>query len=487
MYKLCLGSIFKLLYFLVKRGEQNGLYKALFLVEGDPKYLPDNNISEQKSGTRQVNDDYVKHIKAIGIEELTSEYRKNLPRFIKKEMRIPVILALKKIVESDETLNGVEIGKPQYKKELFLKATTFDFYDVLASFIYYCCWINSNEYAKYVKKVEKKLLDFTDAEKKTIRLKSDTIIEIPTPISLSAISDDFAKTFKEVKPGGYFVETNALSNIRLFRLNTANNRFRIDTLEDFLGNQIDHYLIPRARWKKLVDERKTGQIIKESKKVLNGMDPQEVFSQLMLYSFMECALKAPKIFNAIDKLDRFGEPQKSAGTYFIPKGTIENDEHNHLVYGSCKVEDNLLLGLDNAIAQSNNIISDLSHERNSIERYLIDQTTANTLFSDEEIQFLKKVIIPSEKDDGEFAIDSLGIFVCYSTDALSKLKSLPFSEANKLLDSGLDNEILGCLPHLKELLGQYKLENKDIFLFFLPLEKATQDSNNVIKSLKESI
>lgn len=105
----------------------------------------------------------------------------------------------------------------------------------------------------------------------------------------------------------------------------------------------------------------------------------------------------------------------------------------------------------------------------------------------QEIQFLKKVIIPSEKDDDELAIDSLGIFVCYSTDALSKLKSLPFSEAAKLLDSNLDSEILGCLPHLKELLRQYELENKDIFLFFLPLEKATHDSNNVIIRLKESI
>lgn len=324
---------------------------------------------------------------------------------------------------------------------------TFDFYDLLGSFVYYFCFVNSNKYEKYIDKIYEKMLSCNSDKEMTIKLKSDTITEIPTPISLSAITDDFSKKFKEIKLSDYSINTYAISSIKLFRLNIADNRFRIDSLQEFLTNQVDHYILPRIRWKKLVDDRKTGQIAREA------------FSQLMLNSFMECALKAPKIFNAIDELDHYGKTSKSAGTYFIPKGTIDCDTHNHLVYGSCKVEDDLLVGLENAIIQSNDIISNLSYERGTIERCLLDQATANTLFSDLEIDYLKKVIIPNENNDNELVIDSLGIFICYSTDSLNNIRKVHLSEANKLLDSYLDNEITDCLPRLKELLNQYDLTN----------------------------
>ena len=202
---------------------------------------------------------------------------------------------------------------------------------------------------------------------------------------------------------------------------------------------------------------------------------------------MECALKAPKIFNATDKIDRFGKITKNSGTYFIPKGTIVDDSHNHLVYGSGKVEDNLSTGIEKAIIESSIIISDLAHGKNAIERFLLDQATANTLFFDSEIEHLKKVIIPSEDNEDELAVDSLGIFVCYSTASLEKVASVPLSEANKLIDSYVDKEIIDCLPHLENLLHQNNLANKDVFIFFMPLEKAKADSNGVITDLKGSI
>lgn len=488
MYKLCLGTIFKLLSLIIKRGEQNKLYKALFLVEGDPSYLPNNNISEEKSGKRQINSNYVSHIKDIGIGQLICEYRKTLSRFVLlKAKRIPIILALKKIVESDTSLDGVEIGKPKYKKELFLETTTFDFYDLLGSFVYYCCFINSNEYEKFISKIKPQILEFSDEEKAAIRLKSDTITEIPASLSLTAVTEDFSSTFKEIKMSDYSINIPALNSVKLFRLYTADNSFRLDSLKDFLKNQIDHYLLSRTRWKKLIDERKVGQIASEAKEALNGISNEEAFSQLMLYSFMECALKAPKIFNATDKIDCFGKITKNAGTYFIPKGTIDGDSHNHLVYGSGKVEDDLSTGIKKAIVESSIIISDLAHGKNAIEHFLLDQATANTLFFDSEIQHLKKVIIPSDDNEDELAVDSLGIFVCYSTDSLKKVASVPLSEANKLIDSYVDKEIIDCLPHLESLLHQNNLTNKDVFIFFMPLEKAIADSNGVITDLKGSI
>ena len=488
MYKLCLGTIFKLLSLIIKRGEQNKLYKALFLVEGDPSYLPKNNISEEKSGKRQINSNYVSHIKGIGIGQLICEYRKTLSRFfLLKAERIPIILALKKIVESDTSLDGVVIGKPEYKKELFLEMTTFDFYDLLGSFVYYCCFINSIGYEKYISKIHAGILSFSEEEKAAIKLKSDTITEIPTNISLTAVTDDFSSTFKEIKMNDYSINISALNSVKLFRLYTADNSFRLDSLKGFLKNQIDHYLLSRTRWKKLIDERKVGQIASEAKEALNGISTEEAFSQLMLYSFMECALKAPKIFNATDKIDRFGKITKNSGTYFIPKGTIDGDSHNHLVYGSGKVEDDLSIGIEKAIVESSIIISDLAHGKNTIERFLLDQAAANTLFFDSEIEHLKKVIIPSEDNEDELAVDSLGIFVCYSTASLEKVASVPLSEANKLIDSYVDKEIIDCLPHLKNLLHQNNLANKDVFIFFMPLQKAIADSNVVITDLKGSI
>lgn len=487
MYKLCLGTIFKLLSLLIKRGEQNKLYKALFLVEGDPTYLPNNNISEEKSGKRQINSNYVSHIKDIGIGELIREYRKTLSRFVPKNERISIILALKKIVVSDTSLDGIEIGKSKYKKELFLEMTMFDFYDLLGSFVFYCCDINSSGYEKYISKIHASILSFSEEEKAAIKLKSDTITEIPTPLSLTAVTEDFSSTFKEIKMSDYSINIPALNSVKLFRLYTADNSFRLDSLKGFLKNQIDHYLLSRTRWKKLIDERKVGQIASEAKEALNGISTEEAFSQLMLYSFMECALKAPKIFNATDKIDRFGNITKNAGTYFIPKGTIDGDSHNHLVYGSGKVEDDLFAGIENAIVQSSNIISNLAHGKNAIDRFLLDQATANTLFFDSEIEHLKKVIIPNEDNEDELAVDSLGIFVCYSTASLDKVPLAPLSEANKLLDSYVDKEIIDCLPHLENLLRQNNLANKDVFIFFMPLEKAITDSDGVIADLKGSI
>jgi hypothetical protein len=97
------------------------------------------------------------------------------------------------------------------------------------------------------------------------------------------------------------------------------------------------------------------------------------------------------------------------------------------------------------------------------------------------------VIIPNEDNEDDLAVDSLGIFVCYSTASLEKVASAPLSEASKLLDSCVDKEIIDCLPHLENLLHQNNLANKDVFIFFMPLEKAINDSSGVITDLKGSI
>ena len=57
----------------------------------------------------------------------------------------------------------------------------------------------------------------------------------------------------------------------------------------------------------------------------------------------------------------------------------------------------------------------------------------------------------------------------------------------QLLDSYVDKEIIDCLPHLENLLHQNNLANKDVFVFFMPLDKAINDSDMVITDLKGSI
>lgn len=475
-----------MLCLLLRRGQQEILYRFLFLVDSEEPLDP-GALSNQKAGSRQIDQKYVNHIQAIGIDSLALEYRKTLPSLLEKANRPRIILALKKIVECDDISPDTELGKSEYLKSTFLRMTHFDFYDLLASFVFYGCRINSDKYKKYISEINGDILNFSKEQLSQITFISDTITEIPTPLETSALTESFSRTFIEIKPEVSKINTVNMNRIKLYRLNTVNNGFMLDSLTEFLCDQLDRYALPRAEWEKLYEEKKIGRLSSESKKAIKGLSHQEVFSQIMLYSFMECALHAPKVFNSIEIPDSRGNKHRSAGIYFIPKGTVEGDQHNHLVYGSCEIEDSIDNALKKAFSQIMDIISNLESERRGVERVILDPFTARNVYSEQQIKYLKKIILPSESNREDLAIDSLGVFISYSTD-LSKYKDLPDSEFNKNIEKYLDNEISSVIPKIEdEIKADWRLSSKEIFLFFLPLEKAVETSNKVISEVEETV
>lgn len=120
----------------------------------------------------------------------------------------------------------------------------------------------------------------------------------------------------------------------------------------------------------------------------NKENSSDSFSEIMLYSFMECVLHAPKILSAFEvKNHPWIKNAKSSGVYFLPAGTIGGV--NQIILGSSSVTNSLEAAINEAFSRVKEIIANKNDEHNLVDRYLLQQ-----VMPEKQRKFMESVILP---------------------------------------------------------------------------------------------
>lgn len=473
--KLCFGTLFAILYQIKKSGTQPKLYSALLEPWDDnPPFYDPSDVSKRIKGIEDVPQASKDQFLEYESDDIAAFYKKHLRTYLDENKFKNAIAAIKIVLAKDSIEACTKLGNCNYTKGIILNHDTFDFYSLIANIMNYCCSIN-NVFQKDVAEIKKGFVNNCSEESKKIFLE-DSITNIHTDLETTIRSIDFNKVFKELPLNDESLHITNPTKLKLFRPNISNKEFDYEALIAFIYQNIGRYVFSRAKKNDYESNDMIDSFVSDAIKCYcknnNKENSSDSFSEIMLYSFMECVLHAPKILSAFEvKNHPWIKNAKSSGVYFLPAGTIGGV--NQIILGSSSVTNSLEAAINEAFSRVKEIIANKNDEHNLVDRYLLQQ-----VMPEKQRKFMESVILPSEKSpEKEY---SFGIFITYRSkeidrNELSNADFLQQSEENMI------NDINSSIPKIRQIITNDNLDSFSYYLFFLPLGKGVEDSTEIME------
>lgn len=480
MKKICFGSIFTLLCQMKKGGNQETLYSRLVTPYDESGCPPDKgSVSIRKSGTDDLPDTEKNYFTDTTrpIEEIIMFYRTGLEKALKsKEYKSAFVVAIQDILRDDPIAPDTIIGSEGYTKQLILDNNTFDFYVLIANLMKYCSAIENDNCNENVKEISKSFLDDRLTLGKKIHIQDEILnAVIKENLDLTVDAATFSRVFTEINPDKYSLALLNPNRIKIFKLRIGSKEFEKDDICSFIIDNISFYVYSRTKRQDIISKHNASSLsiraIQELKRSNAYKNAKETFCEMMLYSFMESSMHAPKILSGFEVKESGTSIKKSAGIYLLPAGGISNN--NQIVFGCSQAHDNLHDAIDDVLNQAINIKNNRSNEIQ-----LLDPSVLRANLTPETTDYVRDIIRPTRSADME-ADDAFGIFVSYSIDIPNK-DSLSLVDYRKAVETQMDVDIVAQLLHIKEKIEELGLKDHSFYLFVLPLDSVESDTSTIM-------
>lgn len=476
MKKLCLGTFLKILS-QARNTKQNVLFKLVlsFIDTGDD-YSDETNQGHYKSGKNNlVNyDDLITCDK----EQLVKYYKVKIIPCLKPDMHKCVVLAIRDVLKDDDigdlTLIGYEDG---YTKQDIVNKAYFNFAELLANVFYYCVIGIPNQriYQENIKEVTNDYVVSFSSLEDTIEFE-----EAPKPITskISYTLDPkrFDSVFKEIASSKLSLSNN--NDIKIYSLEITNAQIDYEKVKRFIRGNIGRYVYSRAQrnnYELNGDlEAISSYAIDAYVKRVNRSPDTNHFSEIMLYSFLECILGAPKIFSKMEIQNKSGQFETFASGMHVlsmKKGMLP---FNQLVLGASDTYDDLEHAVNNAFDQIERIAAGSSEEYDLLETSIL-----NNEFDADMNQTLESMIIPKKGTSSSSIEKAYGIFLGYTINVDGT--GLSNDEYLKNANEKMINDIKGIIPYIESKIGALSLSNHSFYVYILPLNDALSDKESIIK------
>lgn len=477
MKKLCFGTLFTLLCQIKIKGDQTELYRALVRPYDTSGTLPDSgDTSNRKKGQIDISPDDKAYFsdENVSIEDIVISYRKGLASFIKNtDIRKAFVVAVQDVIKEDSSLNeNSVIGTKTCTKNSILNMQVFDFFGLIANLMIYCSSIKNDGYEKEIKEITKTFVEDRLPSSAEIKLENSSF-EVQTPLIASVDKTLFGRTFIEVNPNIYSLGIANPNKISIYKLNVTNNEFDYANLVNFIQSNIACYIYSRTKRKDIETVTNLYSVGIKALIELNNSkykNSTENFCEIMLYSFLECALNSPKILSGFE-IDKTTFNTKSSGVYLLPAGTVSNN--NQIIFGCSKVHDSIKEAIDDVMEQSMSI----KNNRNE-EIKLLDPSILKANLEPDIAQYIKNIIVPS-KSSSPTPDDAFGIFLAYTIniDGKDAMNNMTYRIE---LEKKMDEDIKSAIPYIIDKISSMELGRFSFYFFVLPLNNANTDPNSIM-------
>lgn len=446
-----------------------------FIDTGDD-YSDETNQGHYKSGKNNlVNyDDLITCDK----EQLVKYYKVKIIPCLKPDMHKCVVLAIRDVLKEDDigdlTLIGYEDG---YTKQDIVNKAYFNFAELLANVFYYCVIGIPNQriYQENIKEVTNDYIVSFSSLEDTIEFE-----EAPKPITskISYTLDPkrFDSVFKEIASSKLSLPNN--NDIKIYSLEITNAQIDYEKVKRFIRGNIGRYVYSRAQrnnYELNGDlEAISSYAIDAYVKRVNRSPDTNHFSEIMLYSFLECILGAPKIFSKMELQNKSGQFETFASGMHVlsmKKGMLP---FNQLVLGASDTYDDLEHAVNNAFDQIERIAAGSSEEYDLLETSIL-----NNEFDADMNQTLESMIIPKKGTSSSSIEKAYGIFLGYTINVDGT--GLSNEEYLKNANEKMISDIKGIIPYIESKIGALSLSNHSFYVYILPLNDALSDKESIIK------
>jgi len=219
----------------------------------------------------------------------------------------------------------------------------------------------------------------------------------------TAVSDSFLKLFYHEIADLPLSRSNKLN---LFILRIESNRFSYNSLTQQLYDLIITFSLSRAELDRLKDTPGGQKYKLACERLRNHLSNEGELEEILLYSFLEAHLKAPKLLTILElKTSPNDYVKGSDGVHLLKVG----DNNFQLIFGVSKLYSNLEQGITKAF---DSIIEFIDKKKNKIayEAHILTSHLLKESVDEETYQFLKRIIVPNERDEDIELDNSFGIY-----------------------------------------------------------------------------
>jgi len=263
------------------------------------------------------------------------------------------------------------------------------------------------------------------------------------------------------------------------------NTFNYDNLIISLRDAAAHYCLSRRTWDEYMRQpMQLSHLVREKFKELDQNKGE--LGELLLFSFLETDLKAPKLLTKM-------ELKTNPNLYFNGADGVHylklSDGNYQLIFGESKAYDDLGDGISAALNsirdfKNNSIKDDESGTVKGIEfeRGLLNACIMQECYTEEERAFLKSLIYP--KSSNSYMVDTaFAVFVLYNLEISPNEKKKSNYDFRKWLFTRLEEEVSKILPSVIGKIERRDLVGHCFYFYLVPFEKMQDEQKRVLEKV----
>lgn len=414
--------------------------------------------------------------------ELIHYFKSKIEPCLSNDDQKLIIVAIREVLKDDDSigmLDQIGFEDEGYTKQDILYSQIFPFAAFIAN-VYYFCVVNrqNNIYQKEIKEITAKYIESLRPLIDDIQLETKPV-HIYSKVTATLETKDFDEVFTEVKTQPISIPNN--NHLKFYCLNVSSSRIDYSKLKGFISKNIGRYIYSRAYRNKYTLRSDLGDLtlsaLRAYKKRVKDEPTTNHFNEIMLYSFLECVLGAPKIFSKMELQDKSGAYESKTSGIHIITLKKNNLPFNQLVLGATDTINTLKDAVDKAFGQIEHINESITDELK-----FIDDTILNEEFDQETNKSLEEIILPSKDSGLSKPENAFGIFLGYTPEVDSDVINEEF-KANLL--NKLKEDIVEIEPYITNKIKSLRLQNHSFYVYVLPFNDALMDAKEIIKEALE--
>lgn len=481
MKKLCLGTLLRILCDarIPTAKQYVFLMNLLSTVKTDSSYSDDKFHSALLSGKNNLTN----YNEILGCDKdlLKDTIERKIKPYFDENWQKVVIVCIQDVLKEDTTINDADIigfDPEGYTKQDIVSKQVFSFSDLLVNVYYYCtALINNIPYKTNIVEIK----EYTKKQygrRNEVQLET-VVSHVTSKVKLTLDPQPFNDIFVKVKDIKLTIPNP--NELKIYRLDVSSSKIDYTRLHSFIADNIGRYVYSRGmrnRYKLKADSMELAiKTLKAYNKRVKTVPRTNHFNELMLYSFLECVLRAPKIFSKMELQDKSGVYDSLSSGIHI--NTFKSGEvfFNQLVFGATDTIDNLETAVDNALNQVISIKA-ASHD----EYEFLENTILNNEFDAETNKSLENMIFPKKGSGLSKPDDAFGLFLGYTVSATFDPNNATYISN---LEKQMESDILKIAVYLEKRINDLGLLNHSFYVYVLPLNNAVFDKNGIMKDALE--
>jgi hypothetical protein len=277
--------------------------------------------------------------------------------------------------------------------------------------------------------------------------------------------------------------TNSALNLHILKI--ENNQFCYYELIEELAENIISFSLSRRQIAAYKAEGKTAKLYRKAvEKLRENIDkPSDKSSggetgEILLYSFLESHLNAPKILTKLEIKSSSDDYAKGSDGIHLLK---ISDKEYQLIFGESKLNPNLRTSLSNAF---DSISQFITRDRNNInyEIGLLDSQLCKEVFDETLYEFIKSIVFPTPQSnitrDNAFAI-----FAGFELNPTEPEMRLPNNDFRKQMRDKIITEVNDKMKYIKEKIEEHKLFGYTFYVYVFPFIHLDETRRKIIDNL----